>query len=92
MIPNLSTDKGQDQKGHIYMILAFATPVVHQMAPGWMQMLLTSLTLLVLAFISYRTVGNIPPEEAEIVREKVKEYEELSPESLVAESRRLGDG
>lgn len=87
----LSTDQGQDQKGHIYLILAFVTPVVHSMAPGWMQMVLTSLTLLVLSYISYRTVGNIPPAEAEIVREKVQEYQEMSPEELVKESRGLAN-
>lgn len=66
-----STYEGQNRKGDIYLILAFVQPVVHQMAPGWMQVLLTSLTLLVLAWYSYRTVGNIPPETAdEILAEK----------------------
>jgi hypothetical protein len=86
-----STDQGQDRKGHIYLILAFVQPIVHNMAPGWGQTVLTSLTLLILAFISYRTVGNIPPEEAEVVREKVREYQEMSPEDLVAESRELAN-
>ena len=66
-----STYEGQSRKGDIYLILAFVQPVVHQMAPGWMQVGLTSLTLLVLAWYSYRTVGNIPPDTAEqIMAEK----------------------
>lgn len=87
----ITTDQGQDQKGHIYLILAFVQPIVHSMAPGWAQTILTSLTLLILAYISYRTVGNIPPAEAEVVREKIKEYQEMSPEALVKESRELGN-
>ena len=87
----LTTAQGQDQKGHIYLILAFVQPIVHSMAPGWAQTVLTTLTLLILAYISYRTVGNIPPEEAEIVREKVREYQDMSAEDLVAESRELGN-
>lgn len=64
MKKQLSTDEGQSRKGDLYLILAFVQPIVHQMAPGWMQVALTSLTLLVLAWISYRTVGNIPPDVA----------------------------
>lgn len=77
MLKPLSTNDGQDRKGDLYLILAFVQPIVHQMAPGWMQVALTSLTLLVLAWISYRTVGNIPPEQAEIVKRKIEELEEI---------------
>lgn len=71
MKKQLSTDEGQSRKGDLYLILAFVQPIVHQMAPGWMQVALTSLTLLVLAWISYRTVGNVPPDvAAELVVEK----------------------
>lgn len=86
-----STNDGQNHKGDVYLILAFVQPIVHQMAPGWMQVALTSLTLLVLAWISYRTVGNIPPEQAEIVKRKIEDMEaidEAEGEDLLEMGRR----
>lgn len=66
---SLSTAQGQDFKGHVYVVAALATPVLHNMAPGWAQTALTSLALIVLAFISYRTTGNIRPEIADQITE-----------------------
>ena len=88
MPKQFSTNDGQSRKGDLYLILAFVQPIVHQMAPGWMQVALTSLTLLVLAWISYRTVGNIPPEQAEIIQDKIDQIESLGGEDLLEMGRR----
>lgn len=84
MLKPLSTNDGQSRKGDLYLILAFVQPIIHQMAPGWAQVGLTSLTLLVLAWISYRTVGNIPPEQAQVVLDKI---EQMDAAELVKEGR-----
>lgn len=83
----LSTNEGQNKKGDVYLLAALMQPVVFAMAPGWGQVIVATLVFLVLALLSYKTVGNIPPEEARIVRQKVQELEGLSPEELVEEGR-----
>lgn len=65
----LSTDEGQTRKGDVYLLLAFIQPIVYSMSPGWGQVIVGSLALLTLALLSYRTVGNIPPEQAKEVRD-----------------------
>lgn len=80
----LSTNDGQDRKGDVYLLLAFIQPVVYAMSPGWGQVIVGSIALLVLAFLSYKTVGNIPPEDAEVVRRKV---EEMRADELLEEGR-----
>lgn len=80
----LSTNEGQDKKGDVYLLLAFIQPIVYAMSPGWGQVIVGSGALLILAWLSYRTVGNIPPDEAEIVRQKI---ESLKAEELLKEGR-----
>lgn len=84
MIKPMSTAEGQDRKGHVYLLLAFIQPIVYQMAPGWGQVAVGSLALLVLALLSYKTVGNIPPAQAEIVKQKI---EEMEADELLTEGR-----
>lgn len=63
----LSTDAAGDLKGAVYGISA----VIISMDPGWDRTFLISLFLIVMAVISWLTVGNIPPEAAdEILAEK----------------------
>ena len=69
MLKPLSTNDGQDKKGDVYLLLAFIQPIVYAMSPGWGQVVVGSIALLVLAILSYRTVGNIPPKQAEAVSE-----------------------
>lgn len=69
MLKPLSTNDGQDKKGDVYLLLAFIQPIVYAMSPGWGQVVVGSIALLVLAILSYRTVGNIPPKQAEEVSE-----------------------
>jgi hypothetical protein len=80
----LSTDDGQTQKGHVYLLAAFMQPVIFAMAPGWGQVIAAMTVFIGLAFLSYKTVGNIPPEDAKIVRQKI---EEMQAEELVEEGR-----
>ena len=88
LLAPLSTNDGQNKKGDVYLLAALMQPVVFAMAPGWGQVIVASLVFLVLAFLSYRTVGNIPPHEAEIVREKIEEeVQALDAEELVEEGR-----
>jgi hypothetical protein len=42
---------------------------------------------LVLAFLSYRTVGNIPPEQAAIIKEKIDQIDDLGNEDLLEKGR-----
>lgn len=64
MLKPLSTNDGQNQKGHVYILAAFMQPVVFAMSPGWGQVITAMVVFLGLAFLSYKTVGNIPPEQA----------------------------
>jgi hypothetical protein len=57
----LTTDTAGDLKGAVYGISA----VIITMEPGWDRTFLISLFLIVMAIISWLTVGNIPPEAAE---------------------------
>lgn len=75
MLKPLSTNDGQNRKGDVYLLLAFIQPIVYSMAPGWGQVIVGSVALLILAFLSYKTVGNIPPAQAEIVKRKIDEDE-----------------
>lgn len=77
MLKQLSTNEGQDKKGDVYLLLAFIQPIVYAMSPGWGQVIVGSVALLGLAFLSYRTVGNIPPTQAEIIKRKLEELEEI---------------
>jgi hypothetical protein len=61
----LTTDKAGDLKGAVYGISA----VIITMEPGWDRTFLISLFLIVMAIISWLTVGNIPPETAQEVEE-----------------------
>lgn len=77
MLKQLPTNDGQSRKGDVYLLLAFIQPIVYSMAPGWGQVIVGSIALLALAFLSYRTVGNIPPAQAEIVKRKIEELEAI---------------
>lgn len=77
MLKQLSTNEGQNKKGDVYLLLAFIQPIVYSMAPGWGQVIVGSIALLILALLSYRTVGNIPPAQAEIVKRKIEDLEEI---------------
>lgn len=61
----LSTDTAGDLKGAVYAIAG----VLVTMDPGWDRTFLISLFLIVMAVISWLTVGNIPPAMAEDVKE-----------------------
>lgn len=56
----LTSDTAGDLKGAVYAMSA----VIVAMDPGWDRSLLIALFLIVMAIISYLTVGNIPPDEA----------------------------
>ena len=56
----LSSDAAGDLKGAVYGISA----VIVTMEPGWDRTFLISLFLIVMAVISWLTVGNIPPDQA----------------------------
>jgi hypothetical protein len=85
MKKQLSTDEGQTKKGDVYLLLAFIQPVIYAMSPGWPQVIAASVALLILAVLSYRTVGSgVRPEEAKAFREKL---DTLSEEELVREGR-----
>lgn len=56
----LSTDTAGDLKGAVYGLSA----VIISMDPGWDRTFLISLFLIVMAVISWLTVGNIPPDKA----------------------------
>ncbi len=63
----LTTDAAGDLKGAVYGISA----VIISMDPGWDRTFLISLFLVVMAVISWLTVGNIPPAAAdELLAEK----------------------
>lgn len=63
----LTTDAAGDLKGAVYGLSA----VIISMDPGWDRTFLISLFLIVMAVISWLTVGNIPPDAAdEIMAEK----------------------
>ena len=51
---------------------------------GWVQTALIIVFLAALSYISKLTVGNIPPEDAEIVRRKI---EEMRADELLEEGR-----
>ena len=77
-------------KGQVYVwgIVAvildkFADHII-SLDQGWVQTGLTILFLSALAYISHLTVGNIPPEDAEIVRQKVQE---MRADELLEEGR-----
>jgi hypothetical protein len=57
----LTTNTAGDLKGAVYGISA----VIIAMEPGWDRTFLISLFLIVMAIISWFTVGNIPPDVAE---------------------------
>jgi hypothetical protein len=57
----LTTDRAGDLKGAVYGISA----VIITMEPGWDRTFLISLFLIIMAIISWLTVGNIPPADAE---------------------------
>lgn len=59
----LSTNTSSDLKGAVYAIAG----VLVTMDPGWDRTFLISLFLIVMAVISWLTVGNIPPEQAKDV-------------------------
>ncbi len=61
----LTSDTAGDLKGAVYGISA----VIITMEPGWDRTFLISLFLIVMAIISWLTVGNIPPETAQEVEE-----------------------
>jgi|688.fasta_scaffold1801093_2 hypothetical protein len=61
----LSTATSSDLKGAVYAIAG----VLVTMDPGWERTYLISLFLIVMAVISWLTVGNIPPQMAEDVKE-----------------------
>jgi hypothetical protein len=61
----LSTAASSDLKGAVYAIAG----VLVTMDPGWDRTFLISLFLIVMAVISWLTVGNIPPQMAEDVKE-----------------------
>jgi hypothetical protein len=61
----LSTAASSDLKGAVYAIAG----VLVTMDPGWERTYLISLFLIVMAVISWLTVGNIPPQMAEDVKE-----------------------
>ena len=56
----LSTNTAGDLKGAVYAIAG----VLVTMDPGWDRTFLISLFLIVMAVISWLTVGNIPPDQA----------------------------
>lgn len=56
----LTTDTAGDLKGAVYAIAG----VLVTMDPGWDRTFLISLFLIVMAVISWLTVGNIPPDQA----------------------------
>jgi hypothetical protein len=56
-----SSDTAGDLKAAVYGISA----VIVTMEPGWDRTALIALFLIVMAVISWLTVGNIPPEAAE---------------------------
>ena len=63
----LTTDTAGDLKAAVYGISA----VIVTMEPGWDRSILIALFLVVMAVISWLTVGNIPPDAAdEILAEK----------------------
>ena len=63
----LTTDTAGDLKGAVYGISA----VIITMEPGWDRTFLISLFLIIMAIISWLTVGNIPPAAAdELMLEK----------------------
>ena len=63
----LTSDTAGDLKGAVYGISA----VIISMEPGWDRTFLISLFLIIMAVISWLTVGNIPPDAAEeILAEK----------------------
>lgn len=57
----LTTDTAGDLKGAVYGISA----VIITMEPGWDRTFLISLFLIIMAIISWLTVGNIPPAVAD---------------------------
>lgn len=61
----LSTAASSDLKGAVYAIAG----VLVTMDPGWERTYLISLFLIVMAVISWLTVGNSPPAMAEDVKE-----------------------
>jgi hypothetical protein len=61
----LTSDTAGDLKGAVYGISA----VIITMEPGWDRTFLISLFLIVMAVISWLTVGNIPRETAQEVEE-----------------------
>jgi len=63
----LTSDTAGDLKGAVYGISA----VIITMEPGWDRTFLISLFLIVMAVISWLTVGNIPPETAQDVEEVI---------------------
>lgn len=86
----LSSARAGDLKSNVYnwAIIAvildkFADHII-SLQNGWVQTGLTILFLAALSYISKLTVGNIPPEDAAIVRQKI---EEMKAEELVAEGR-----
>jgi hypothetical protein len=57
----LTTDTAGDLKAAVYGISA----VIVTMEPGWDRSVLIALFLVVMAVISWLTVGNIPPDAAD---------------------------
>jgi hypothetical protein len=86
----LSSARAGDLKSNVYnwAIIAvildkFADHII-SLQNGWVQTGLTILFLAALSYISKLTVGNIPPEDAKILKAKV---EEMRAEDLVEEGR-----
>lgn len=61
----LTSDRAGDLKGAVYAV----SGVIVAMDPGWDKTLLLLVFLLVMAMISYCTVGNIPPDKADYIND-----------------------
>lgn len=83
---NLTTNEGQNRKGDVYLLFAFMQPIVYSISPGWGQVLVASMVFCVLAILSYRTVGSIPPEIADQIRADYEAGESL--EDIIERGRR----
>ena len=86
----LSSDRAGDLKSNVYnwaivaVILDKIADYILGMQAGWVQTLLLILFLAAMSYISRLTVGNIPPQNAEIINSKI---DEMSPEELLRAGR-----
>lgn len=86
----LSSDRAGDLKASVYNWAIVAT-VLEKVADhiigleaGWVQTALLILFLAALSFISWLTVGNIPPQNAEIIN---RHLEDMDAEELLEAGR-----